>query len=329
MMKRREFISLLGGAAAGWPIAAGAQQAVMPVIGFLNIGSPETWATYLAGFKQGLAQVGYAEGANVAIEYRWARNQYDRLPGLAAELVDRKVTVIAANGGSRSALAAKAATAMTPIVFTFGDGDPVKHGLVESFAQPGGNITGITMIAGTLEPKRLELLREIVPKASVVHMLVNPNNAGVGQDIPEVATVARRLELDFKVISAGTENEIDAAFGTLTQQHAQALMVANDGFLTIRAAQIAALAIRHGLPTIFPWREQAAAGGLMSYGTNIREAYRLSGIYVGQILKGTKPSQLPVQQPTKFDLVINLTTAKVLGIEFPISLLMRADEVIE
>jgi ABC-type uncharacterized transport system substrate-binding protein len=328
-MRRREFIAMLGGAAAAWPLTASAQQPAMPVIGFLNIGSPETWANYVAGFKQGLGQTGYADGTNVTIEYRWARGQYDRLPALATDLADRKVKVIAANGGSRSALAAKAATGTIPIVFTFGDGDPVKHGLVGSMNQPGGNATGVTMIAGVLEPKRLELLREVVPKASVIHMLVNPNNAGVAQDIPEVAAIARTLGLGFEVVPAGTADEIDAAFVRLAQQRAQALMVANDGFLTIRAAQIAALAIRQGIPTVFPWREQAAAGGLISYGTNVREAYRLSGIYVGQILKGTKPADLPVLQPTKFDLVVNLTTAKVLGIDVPMSVLIRADEVIE
>jgi putative tryptophan/tyrosine transport system substrate-binding protein len=329
MIKRREFISLLGGAAVAWPLAARAQQGALPVVGFLNIGSPETWANYVGGFKQGLGQVGYVEGSSVTIEYRWARGQYDRLPALATDLADRKVQVIAANGGSRSALAARAATGTIPIVFTFGDGDPVKHGLVASMNQPGGNATGVTMIAGLLEPKRLELLREVVPKASVIHMLVNPNNAGVAQDIPEVTAVARTLGLGFEVVRAGTADEIDAAFVSLAQQRAQALMVANDGFLTIRAAQIAALAIRQGIPTVFPWREQAAAGGLISYGTNIREAYRLSGIYVGQVLKGTKPADLPVLQPTKFDLVVNLTTAKVLGIDVPMSVLIRADEVIE
>ena len=327
-MGRRDFVALLGGTAATWPLAARAQSS-LPVIGFLNIGSPETWANYLGGFRQGLNQTGYTENANVAIEYRWARGQYDRLPALATELAERKVTVIAANGGSRSALAAKAATATIPIVFTFGDGDPVKHGLVSSINQPGGNVTGVTMIAGALEPKRLELLREVMPKASAIHMLVNPTNAGVAQDIPEVAAVAKGLGLVFEVIPASTETEIGAAFEKMAQQRAQALMVANDGFLTIRAAQIAALAIRHALPTIFPWREQATAGGLISYGTNIREAYRQSGIYVGEVLKGAKPSELPVQQPTKFDLVVNLTTAKVLGIEIPMSLLLRADEVIE
>ena len=234
-MRRREFITLLGGVAAAWPLAVRAQQPAMPVIGFLNIGSPETWANYVAGFKQGLGQTGYTDGTNVTIEYRWARGQYDRLPALATDLADRKVQVIAANGGSRSALAARASTKTIPIVFTFGDGDPVKHGLVASMNQPGGNATGVTMIAGMLEPKRLELLREVVPKASVIHMLVNPNNAGVAQDIPEVTAVAHTLGLGFEVVPAGTADEIDAAFVRLAQQRAQALMVANDGFLTIRA----------------------------------------------------------------------------------------------
>jgi putative ABC transport system substrate-binding protein len=299
----------------------------MPVIGFLNAGSPGQ--TNLAGFKQGLGQAGFVEGSNVAIAYRWAHSQYDQLPTLATELVDLKVTVIAANGGSASALAAEAATATIPIVFTFGDGDPVKHGLVASFNQPGGNVTGVTMVAGALGPKRMELLREVAPKATIIHMLVNPNSAGAQQDVTEVAAAARKLGLEFQLVYASTENEINTAFDSLIQQRAQALMVANDQFLTIRAAQLATLASRLALPTIFPWREQAVAGGLMSYGTSIREAYRQSGIYVGQILKGTKPSDLPVQAPTKFELVINLKTAKALGIEIPMSLLMRVDEVIE
>jgi putative ABC transport system substrate-binding protein len=278
---------------------------------------------------KGLKETGYVEGENVKIEYRWAEDRYDRLLVLAADLANRQVAVIAANGGSRSALAAKAATATIPIVFTFGDGDPVKHGLVESINHPGRNITGITMIAGALEPKRLELLREIAPKTTVVHILVNPNNAGVLQDIPTVAAAAGKLGLGFEVMQAGTESEIDAAFATMFREHVQALMVANDGFLTSRSAQIAALAARYALPTIYAWRQFPAAGGLISYGASISEAYRQSGLYVGQILKGTKPADLPVQQPTKFELVINAKAAKALGLEVPVSLLVRADEVIE
>jgi putative ABC transport system substrate-binding protein len=328
-MKRRTFISLLGGTAATWPLAAHAQQPVMPVIGFLNIASAEAWAEYVAAFKQGLGQTGFVEGQNVAIEYRWAGGDYSRLAALATDLVSLRVSVIAANGGSRSALAAKGATATIPIVFTFGDGDPVKHGLVESINHPGRNITGVTMIAGMLEPKRLELLREIVSKATVVHILVNPSNAGVLQDIPTVAAAAGKLGLAFEVVQAGSESEIDAAFATLAREHAQALMVANDGFLTLRRPQIVALAARYALPAIYPWREFAAAGGLMSYGTSIREAYRQSGIYVGEILKGAKAADLPVQQPTKFELVINLKTARALGLDVPATVLARADEVIE
>jgi putative ABC transport system substrate-binding protein len=264
-MRRREVITLLGGATT-WPLAAHAQQAGMPVIGFLNAASPEAFTNYLAGFRQGLGQVGFVEGNNTRIAYRWARGRYDALPSLAAELVALKVDVIAANGGARSAIAAKAATAEIPIVFTFGDGDPVTYGLVESFRRPGGNVTGVTMIAGTLEPKRMELLREIAPKATVVYMLINPTNAGIKQDLPQVEAAARNMGLGLQVISAATEAEIDAAFNTIAAQHAQALMVANDVFLTVQATRLATHALRLGLPTIFPWREQAAAGGLMSTG---------------------------------------------------------------
>jgi putative ABC transport system substrate-binding protein len=328
-MQRRQFITLLGGATVAWPLTVRAQQPEMPVVGFLNSGSPNWYVPFVAAFMKGLKETGYVEGENVKIEYRWAEDRYDRLLVLAADLANRRVAVIAANGGSRSALAAKAATATIPIVFTFGDGDPVKHGLVESINHPGRNITGITMIAGALEPKRLELLREIAPKTTVVHILVNPNNAGVLQDIPTVAAAAGKLGLGFEVMQAGTESEIDAAFATMFREHVQALMVANDGFLTSRSAQIAALAARYALPTIYAWRQFPAAGGLISYGASISEAYRQSGLYVGQILKGTKPADLPVQQPTKFELVINAKAAKALGLEVPVSLLVRADEVIE
>ena len=325
---RREFITLLGSVPT-WPLAARAKQSAMPVIGFLTVASPDTWAQFVAAFKTGLSQTGFVEGQNVTIEYRWAYGDYSRLPALAADLVGLRVSVIAASGGSRSALAAKAATATIPIVFLFGDGDPVKHGLVESINRPGRNVTGITMVAGMLEPKRLEFLREIAPNTTAVHILVNPNNAGVLQDIPAVAAIAGKTGLGFEVVQAGTESEIDAAFANLSRDKAQALMVANDAFFTIRGPQIAALAARYALPTVYPWREQAEAGGLMSYGTSIREAYRQSGIYVGQVLKGAKAADLPVQQPTKFELVINLKTARALGLSVPASVLLRADEVIE
>jgi putative ABC transport system substrate-binding protein len=327
-MRRRDMIALLGGVAV-LPVAARAQQPAMPVVGWLNIASPETWTKQLAAFKQGLGQTGFVEGRNFAIEYRWAGGDYSRLAALAADLVSLRVRVIAANGNSSSALAAKAATATIPIIFTFGDGDPVKHGLVESINHPGRNITGVTMIAGALEPKRLELLREIEPKATVVHILANPHNAGVLQDIPAVAAAAGKLGLAFDVVQAGSESEIDAAFVTLAREKAQVLMVANDGFFTTRAAQITALAARYALPAIYPWREYAEVGGLISYGTSLREAYRQSGIYVGQILKGTNPADLPVQQPTKFETIVNLKTAKALGLELPATILLRADEVIE
>ncbi len=301
----------------------------MPLVGFLNVAWPEAWTRYTAAFKLGLRQASYVEGRNVAIEYRWARGDFNQLPTLANELVSLRVSVIAANGGSRVALAAKAATARIPIVFTFGDGDPVKHGLVDSINRPGRNVTGVTMVAGMLEPKRLELLREIVPAAKIVHILVNPNNAGVLQDIPSVAAAAGKIGLAFEVVQAGSESDINTAFETLAREKAQALMIANDFFFTARASQIAALAARHALPAIYPWREQAEVGGLISYGTSISEAYRQSGIYVGQILKGEAPAELPVQQPTKFELVVNLKTAKALGLEMPTSILLRADEVIE
>jgi putative tryptophan/tyrosine transport system substrate-binding protein len=327
-VRRRELIALLGGAGA-WPLAARGQEPFKPVIGFLNIASPETWEAYVAGFKQGLAQVGFVEGVNVAIEYRWARGQYDRLSALAADLADRKVAVIAANGSSRSVLAAKSATSTIPIVFTFGDGDPVQHGLVESMNRPGGNITGISMFAGALEPKRLELLHEIVPNATVIHMLVNPNTAGAVQDIPDVAVAARGIGLRLQVIPAGTQADIDAAFLKFVREKAQALIVMADGFLTLQRQQITALAARHTLPAVYAWREYVVDGGLASYGSSIRDAYRQSGIYVGQILKGAKTGELPIQQPTKFELVVNLKTAKALGLDLPTSLLLRADEVIE
>ena len=328
-LRRREFISLFGGVAASWPLAAHAQQPVLPTIGFLNVASPEAFGAYVTAFRQGLGQVGYFEGRNVAIEFRWARGQYDRLATLASELVGQRVAIIAANGGARSALAVKAATTNIPIVFTFGDGDPVAYGLVRSFNEPGGNVTGITMVAGLLEPKRLEILRELVQGLNLVYLLINPNNAGVVQDLPNVIGAAGPLGIKLEVVKASTENEIDAAFSIVTRERAQALMVMNDAFLQLRRNQITALCVRHALPAIYPWREYADAGGLISYGASIREAYRQSGIYVGQILKGTSPAELPVQQPTKFEMVVNLTTAKILGIEVPPSLLVRADGVIE
>jgi putative tryptophan/tyrosine transport system substrate-binding protein len=328
-MKRREFITLLGGTVATWPLAARAQQLPMPVIGFLSAGSPEFFEPYVLAFRQGLGQVGYEEGRNVTIEFRWARGQYDRLAALATELTAQRVAVIFTSGGARAALAAKSATTEIPIVFLFGDGDPVSYGLVRSFNAPGGNITGITMIAGLLEPKRLEILREVLPGLRVVYLLTNPSNAGVAQDLPSIVVAAQSLGLALEVVRASTETEIDAAFPVVGQERTQALMVMNDVFFQVRRNQITGLCIRHGLPAIYAWREYVEAGGLISYGASIRDATRQSGIYVGQILKGARPADLPVQQPTKFEMVVNLNTAKIIGLGIPPSLLIRADEVIE
>jgi putative tryptophan/tyrosine transport system substrate-binding protein len=328
-LSRREFIILLSGAAGALPAIAHAQRAALPVVGFLNVASPEAWMRYVSAFQEGLAQAGFVDGQDVGIEYRWARGDYNRLAAFAADLVDHGVAVIAANGGSRSALAAKAATTTIPIVFTFGDGDPVDHQLVENFNHPGHNITGVTMIAGALEPKRLDLLHQLVPNATVVYLLMNPSNAGVKQEMPSVEAAAAKLGLAFKVVEAGSEKEIDTAFAVLAREKAEALLIANDGFLQVQASQITALAARYALTAIYPWREYVDVGGLISYGTSIREAYRQSGIYVGKILKGTKPEALPVQRPTRFELVLNLKTAKALGLEVPRAILLSADDVIE
>jgi putative tryptophan/tyrosine transport system substrate-binding protein len=327
-MQRRKFLTLLGGAAV-WPVGVNAQQPAIPKIGFLSAGSPEFFEPYVLAFRQGLSQVGYQEGRNVAIEFRWARGQYDRLAALAAELTAQRVAVIFTTGGARAALAAKAATIEIPVVFLFGGGDPVAYGLVRSFNAPGGTITGITMIAGLLEPKRLEILRELLPGLRVVYLLTNPSNAGVAQDLPSIVAAAQSLGLALEVFKASTENELDAAFSVVGGERMQALMVMNDVFFQLRRNQITGLCIRHGLPAIYPWREYVEVGGLISYGASIREATRQSGIYVGQILKGARPTDLPVQQPTKFEMVINLSTAKIIGLGVPLSLLIRADEVIE
>jgi putative tryptophan/tyrosine transport system substrate-binding protein len=328
MSSRRDFITLLGGAAAAWPLAARAQQPGMPVIGFLSSRSPNESASAVAAFRQALAEVGYVEGQNVGIAFRWAEGQYDRLPALAADLARRPVAVIFATGGNPPALAAKAATATIPIVFITGS-DPVEVGLVASLNRPGGNVTGVSLFTSLLVAKRLELLRELVPAAATIAFLVNPNNSNAEPDTRAAQTAASGFGQQLVVLRASAENDIDAAFASIVRQQANALLVNTDSFFLARRNQFAALARRHRIPTIHDLREYAAAGGLVSYGTNLADAYHLGGSYVGKILKGANPGDIPVEQPTKFDLVINLTTAKALGLTVPPTLLARADEVIE
>ncbi|HEV8680423.1 MAG TPA: ABC transporter substrate-binding protein [Stellaceae bacterium] len=327
-MRRRELIILLGGAAAAWPLASGAQRKAMPVIGYLSGVSPGPYASYVAAFRQGLSETGYVEGQNLVIEYRWAEGRYDRLPALAADLVGRKVDLIAASGGSASARAAKITTTTIPIVFTSGE-DPVATGLVASLARPGGNLTGVSFLVVDLNPKRLELLSELVPQASVIALLVNPTNPNADRIMREMREAAGAKRVQLSILKAGTETEIDAAFAALVQTQTGALVVASDAFLNSRRERVVALASRHAVPAIYEAREAAAAGGLISYGTSITSVYRQLGIYAGKILNGAKPADLPVEQPTRFELVINLKTAKELGLTVPQSLLARADEVIE
>ena len=329
-MRRREFITLLGGAAAPaiWPLAARAQQRAMPVVGFLNGQSPDRFAPYVAAFRRGLHETGFVEGQNVAIEFRWANGRRDRLPALAAELVGRQVNVIVATGGAHRA--AKAATATVPVVAMSG-GDPVRGGMVASFNRPGGNVTAVALYAYELGPKRLEVLRELLPEAKVIAVLVNPTNPDPEskRDAQQVEAAARAVGQQIKMLGASSDPEIDTAFATLVQRGDDALLVMGDPFFNSRREQLVALAARHRVPAIFEWREFAAAGGLMSYGSSITDAYRQVGIYAGKILKGAKPADLPVMQTVKVELVINLKTAKALGIAIPQSVLLRADEVIQ
>jgi putative ABC transport system substrate-binding protein len=328
-MKRRVFLGALGGAGATWPLVARAQQAAMPVIGFLDSRSPDALTERLRGFRQGLKDTGTVEGENVSIEYRWAENQMDRLSGLAAELVRRHVAVIATSGGAAPASAAKAATTTIPIVFTAAE-DPVRRGLVTSLARPGGNLTGINFLNLELAAKQLELLRELVPAATRVAVLINPANATVTESmLSDVEGAARAMGLQIAVVRASTNREIDAAFDTFVRERPDALFAGSDPFLNARRVQLAILAGRHGIPAISSGREFAEAGGLMSYGSDITDAYRQQGAYVGRILKGAKPADMPVVQATKFELVINAQTARTIGLTVPATLLARADEVIE
>jgi putative ABC transport system substrate-binding protein len=326
-MRRRKFIALLGGAAA-WPLAARAQPPTMPTIGFLSSTSPAAFTDFLAAFRKGLREIGLVEGENVLIEFQWAHGRYERLPALAAELASREVALIAATGGDASALAAKTVTSTIPIVFTIG-GDPVKLGLVASFNQPGGNLTGITLLGGSLDEKRVGLLYELVPRVAVIATVVNPNSPLADAQAKGVQTAARAIGLEVIVLHAGNEQEIDAAFANLAAQGARALVVVADPFLFLRRNQIVALAAHHKVPAIYEVRDFASAGGLISYGTRIASMYLHAGRYAGRILKGAKPAELPVMQPTSFELVINLKAAKALGIEIPPTLLAQADEVIE
>jgi putative tryptophan/tyrosine transport system substrate-binding protein len=324
-VNRRELIALVGAGLIVRPAAAGAQQKALPVIGFLGVNSPGAMASYAAAFHRGLSETGYVEGQNATIEYRWAEGHYDRLPALAADLVGRKVDVIATSGAG--ARAAKDATSTISIVSLVGD--PVATGLYASLARPGGNLTGVSPLTSELTPKRLELLSELVPQAGLIALLVNPNNPNIARDIKAMQEAARAKGVQLHILKAGAEGELETAFGSLVQQHAGALVVGADPFFNSRREELVALAARHAVPAIYEWRESVVAGGLISYGPSLTGIWREIGVYAGKILKGAKPADLPVQQPTTFELVVNLNTAKALGLTVPPSILSRADEVIE
>jgi putative ABC transport system substrate-binding protein len=325
-MRRRDFIAVVGGATVTWPLMARAQQP-MPVIGFLNVASLEGYALYVAAFRDGLKESGYVEGQNVAIEYRWAEGQYDRLPAMAADLVRRQVSVIVANTPAN--LAAKKATDTIPIVFTTAS-DPVQIGLVSNLSRPGGNVTGVSQLNEALGPKRLELAHELMPPATLIALLVNPSDPGRAKRlVDEVQAAAIHLGLQLHILRAGTEAEIEAAFAGFAQLKAGALVIGADAFYNAKSRLLAELSLRYGVPSIYEYLEFTSNGGLMSYGGNIKESYRWAGIYTGRILKGAKPADLPVQRSTTVELIVNLKTAKALGVDVPISLLGRADQVIE
>jgi putative ABC transport system substrate-binding protein len=328
-MRRRQFITLLGGAAALCPLAARAQQPAMPVVGIINAGSPETSVSRVTAFRQGLGELGYVEGQNVTIEYRWAEGRYDRYPELVADLIRRKVSVIATGASGPAAFAAKAATSSIPIVFGVGE-DPVGLGLVASLARPGGNVTGVNFFTAEVAAKRLGLLRELAPRTTRVAVLVNPTNAASAESTArDVRAAAPALGLQVQMLNAATVREIDTAYASLVRERADALVVAGDGFFNSRRVQLAMLAVRHAIPATYSVRDYPEAGGLISYGTSFADTFRQIGIYCGRILKGAKPADLPVLQSTKFELVVNMQAARMLGIEVPPMLLAGADEVIE
>jgi putative ABC transport system substrate-binding protein len=325
-MRRRDFIKVFAGLAIAWPLAASAQQ--KPVIGFLNSGSPDAYPDRVIAFHQGLRQLGYIEGENVVVDYRWALGEYDRLPAFAAELVKRRVSVLVATGGEPAALAAKSATSTIPIVFAIG-GDPIKLGLVAKYNRPGGNATGANILAAEMDGKRVALLHEMMPNVARVGLLLDQNFPAYATQLNELQQAAASINLQTKILRAGTDGEIEAAFEIASRKRVEALVLAASPFFDTRRDKLVALAASHGLPTIYHFREFAAAGGLISYGVSIPHIYRQIGVYAGRILGGDNPANLPVQQPTSFELVVNLKTAKTLGLEVPPTLLARADEVIE